>query len=432
MSKKGGTVKPVDPVATSQAQTASNIATAQEQQRLNMINTAGPTGTVQYKADPTAPGGYSQVTSLSPAEQATYDAQKQAENGALATANTQLGRVNDALATPLTTNGLPALSSGVDLSNLNIPGIQNSFNQGQAIQGHVGPQDLSAAAQQAQDAAYGQATSRLDPRFSQSQQAMETKLANQGLSQNSDAYRTAQQNFDMSKNDAYSQAQQAAVAQGNTAADQLFGQSLQQGQFANSAAGQEYAQNQGAAAFGNAAQNQQFGQNQSADQLALQNAQFQNTARQQGLQERAYIQNQPINQFTGLLGLGQVGTPTGVTYSPTQVANTDVLGAYALNQQGQIANAQAKAAASGGLMNGLMGLGSAAIMASDRRLKTDVQLIRRRKDGVGVYRFRYKAGGPMRVGVMAQELKKVRPDLVVRRPDGFLAVSYAGLDLEAA
>lgn len=461
MSKKGGAqVAPVDPVATSNAQTASNIATAQEQQRLNMINSNGPTGSVKYQADPSAPGGYSQTTSLSPAEQQTYDLSKQAENGALNTANTQLGRVNDALATPLTTDGLPALSGGVDLSHLNTGGIQTSFNTGQplqygfnpgqAVQGQVGPQDLSAASKQAQDAAYGQAASRLDPQFAQSEEQLRNSLANQGLSQNSDAYRTALDNFSRGKNDAYSTAQNAAVNQGNAASQQLFDQSLQQGQFANQAAaqqygqnqgqaafhnqtaGQDYTQNQGAAAFNNTAQGQQFQQQQSAAQLALQNAQLQNTARNQGLQERSFIQNTPINQFTGLLGLGQVGTPQGVSYSPTQVANTDVLGAYALNQQGQIANAQAKNAASSGLMGGLMGLGSAAIMASDRRLKTDIRLLHRRRDGLGVYAFRYKKGGPVRVGVMAQEVRRVRPDLVVRRGDGFLAVSYPGLDLEAA
>jgi hypothetical protein len=410
-----------------------------------MVNTYGPEGSVTYQADPNAPGGYSQNTALSPTEQQTYDLSKQAENGALNTANTQLGRVNDALGTPLSMEGLPSLHGGGQLSVGQ--GTQNSFdqggplqygfNQGQQVQGQVGPQDLSAASQQAQDAAYGQATARLDPQFAQNRQAMETKLANQGLSQNSDAYRTALSNFDQQQNDAYSQARAAAVQQGNAAAQQLFDQSLAQGQFANQAAGQMYGQNLGAAQFNNQTAGQDYSQNLGAAQFnnAAQNqtynqelarAQLANTARQQGLQERAYLQNMPINQFTSLLGLGQVGTPQGINYTPTQVGNTDVLGAYALNQQGQQFNAQAQAQANGGLMGGLMGLGSAAIMASDRRLKTDLRLIRRRRDGVGVYAYRYRGDPAERVGVMAQELKRVRPDLVVRR-NGYLAVNYAAL-----
>jgi hypothetical protein len=103
--------------------------------------------------------------------------------------------------------------------------------------------------------------------------------------------------------------------------------------------------------------------------------------------------------------------PQGVSYTPTQVANTDVLGAYALNQQGQIANQANQTGKQNGLMGGLMGLGQAAIMASDVRLKTDISLIRRRKDGVGVYRYRYRTDplGVRRVGVMAQELKRSDP-----------------------
>lgn len=483
---------PPDPTVVSAAQTASNKETALYQQQLNMVGTTGPTGSVNYVADTTQPGGYRQVTSLSPAEQATYDRTKQAQNGALDTANTQLGRVNAALATPLNTDGLPALSGsitpqgtrqfGFDVPTLqtgyasqntfnNGQPLQYGFNQGQQVQGQVGPQDLSAASKQAQDAAYSQATSRLDPQFTQSEEQLRNQLANQGLSQNSDAYRTALDSFSRGKNDAYSTAQNQSVTQGNAAAQQLFDQSLNQGQFANQAAGQQYTQNQGQAAFNNQTAGQDFSQNQQAAQFyndtnanqaafgnnaaatqaglaaqsaqvnnsavdsqrntQIQLAQLQNTARNQGLQERAYIQNQPINQFTGLLGLGQVGQPQGISYTPSQVAPTDVTGAYALQSQAQQANANRAQQASSGMMGGLFSLGSAAMM-SDIRLKTDIKLIRRRKDGVGIYRFRYKAGGPMQVGVMAQELKKVRPDLVIKRLDGFLAVDYSGVDLEAA
>ena len=383
---------------------------------------------MSYTPDPNAPGGYTQTTALSPQEQQTYDLSKQAQNGALGTANTQLGRVNDALATPLTTTELPYLQGGVDLSGLRPgQGLQYSFDPGQAVQGHVGPADLAGANRQAQDAAYGQAASRLDPQFSQSENELRTKLANQGLSQNSDAYQTALENFGRTRNDAYATAQRDAVNQGNTAEQMLFGEDLGQGQFANSAAAQQYAQNQGLAGFNNQTQAQGFGQNASAAQLAQTNAQLSDQARQQGLQERAYIQNEPINQFTGLLGLGQVATPTGVQYTPSQVAPTDVVGANALSAQVAQANANRAAQSQSGLMGGLFSLGSAALLGSDRRLKTSRRHLRTRKDGVRVWSFRYRAGGPVQIGIMAQELRKLRPDLVVRRADGMLAVNYLPL-----
>lgn len=445
---------PPDPVVTSKAQSDANIATAREQQRLNMINTAGPSGTVNYVADPNAPGGYRQETALSPQEQALYDAQKATELGATNIAQDQLGRVRGALETPLSTSGLPQLSGGVDLSGLNPgAGIQTSFDKGgalqynfdpgQQVQGQVGG-DLDAARYQNMAAVYGQAASRLDPRFAKEQDRLDQRLASQGFSANSQGYKDAIDDFGRTKNDAYNQALFSSIGAGEDAANSMFGRQLGQGQFANQAAGQMYQQNMGQAAFNNQTAGQDFGQNLGAAQFgnqaqaqgfnqnlqgiqaALQNAQFGNEARNQGLQERAYLQNQPINQLTGLLSLGQVGTPQGVNYSPTQIANTDVLGAYALNQQAAQANAQAKAQASSGLMSGLFSLGSAALM-SDRRVKTDIRRVGTLDNGVPVYSYRYTTGGPHMIGVMAQELAETRPDLVVDMGGGLLGVDYAGL-----
>lgn len=609
MSKKSSPAPPPapDPRVTSQAQSDANIATAREQQRLNLINTAGPQGSVNYTADPNAPGGYSQTTTLSPAEQGIYDAQKRTELGATNIAYDQLGRVNTALQTPLNMEGLPGLQGGYgqvplqfDVANAGsiqrgindaggiqrgindagsiqsaigdagnvrtqIPGLQTSlgqqgpvrgsfdtgpalqygFDQGQGVQGQVGGnQDLARI--MAAGANYQQAASRLDPRFAKAEDSERTRLAAQGFSENSQGYKDALDEFGRTKNDAYDQAMLSSIREGEAAAQGQFGRQLAQGQFANQAAGQQYGQGLGAAQFynqtagqqygqnkgeaefsneaqqqqfaqalarmqaenaakgqgyelenagqaqqfaqqlarqqaGNAAQQQQFGQNAAqqqalnaaqqqqfgqnatqqqalnqaqqqqfgqnlagqqafnaaAGQYANQNlssAQLANQARNQGLQERAYVQNQPINQLSGLLGLGQVGMPQGVQYSPTQVGQTDVLGAYALNQQAQNAAYQAQMQNRSGLMGGLFSLGSAAIMASDERLKTDKVLIRRRADGLGIWSFRYldDPQNVRRVGVMAQEVKRIRPDLVVKRPDGFLAVSYADIDLEAA
>jgi hypothetical protein len=129
------------------------------------------------------------------------------------------------------------------------------------------------------------------------------------------------------------------------------------------------------------------------------------------------------------MSLGQVANPQGISYTPSQVGQTDVIGANALATQAANANYQAQMAQNSGLMGGLFSLGSAAIMASDRRLKRDIVRIGELAKGVGLYLFRYVGGDRLHVGVLAQELKRVRPDLVLKRADGFLAVDYAGLGM---
>lgn len=456
MGKKTATVAPPDPVATANAQAAANTATAQEQQRLNMVNTYGPDGSVVYAADPKAPGGYSQTTNLSPAQQGIYNQSTAAQNAALGIANQQIGRVGDALGQTLNTNGLPALSGGFQTQQAQGGPIQSSFNtgqplqydfnQGQAVQGQVGG-NLDTARQQAIDATYGQAMSRLNPQFKQQDTSLETRLANQGLGINSAAYQNARDQLGRQQTDATNQAVYSSIGAGEDAANSLFGRQLNQGQFANAAAGQQYNQGLGAAQFHNATAGQDYGQNlgaaefannaqnqgfqqslanaQMANQGSQANAQFGNEARNQGLQERAYIQNQPLNQFNSLMSSGQVSTPQGIQYSPTQVGQTDVLGSYALNQQAQQANANRAAQSNSAMMGGLFSLGSAALM-SDVRLKKNIQRVGKLKPGIDLYAYEYLWGGGSRVGVLAQEVAAINPAAIVMVGD-HMAVDYARL-----
>lgn len=425
MAKKGSSSTPAapDPVQVANAQSASNIATAEAQQKLNMVGTQGPTGSTGYRADPSQPGGYTQYTNLSPAEQQSYDLSKQAQNSALGVANSQIGRVDQALGQPLTMDGLPGLATGAGA--VGQKPLQYGFDPGQAVQGAVGG-DLEAARKAAVDSTYAQATSRLDPQWQQREEQERVRLANEGLGANSTAYQTAQQNLGRDRNDAYNQATYSSIQAGENAAQAQFGRQLSQGQFANDAAAQMYGQNQGQATFNNTAAGQQFSQDATNAQLTNQQAALQNQARQQGLQERAYIQNQPINQFSALLGAGQVGMPEGIQYTPSQIGQTDVIGANALKAQYDQANATRNAQKSSGLMGGLFSLGSAAIMASDIRLKDVIEKVGALPSGIGLYAFRYLWGGGERVGVLAQDVARVRPDAVVDI-GGFLAVDYGKL-----
>jgi hypothetical protein len=66
---------------------------------------------------------------------------------------------------------------------------------------------------------------------------------------------------------------------------------------------------------------------------------------------------------------------------------------------------------------------------SDRRLKTDIQTIGVLDDGLKVYSYRYKSGGPMQIGVMADEVAVLRPQAYIKggAGDGFDAVDYSKL-----
>ena len=66
---------------------------------------------------------------------------------------------------------------------------------------------------------------------------------------------------------------------------------------------------------------------------------------------------------------------------------------------------------------------------SDMRLKHDIVLLGRLDDGLGYYRFIYNGGHTAYVGVMAQEVRTVAPEAVVRGADGYMRVSYDLLGL---
>lgn len=62
--------------------------------------------------------------------------------------------------------------------------------------------------------------------------------------------------------------------------------------------------------------------------------------------------------------------------------------------------------------------------SSDRRLKADLRLVGHTDDGINVYVFRYRNEAVHRMGVIAQEVRKRRPDAVGER-DGYLTVDYS-------
>ena len=74
-------------------------------------------------------------------------------------------------------------------------------------------------------------------------------------------------------------------------------------------------------------------------------------------------------------------------------------------------------------------MGPPPVPVSDRRLKRDIQRIGETLCGLPLYTYRYRSGGGLQVGVMAQDVRRHSPEALRRRDDGFLAVDYATLGL---
>ena len=80
-----------------------------------------------------------------------------------------------------------------------------------------------------------------------------------------------------------------------------------------------------------------------------------------------------------------------------------------------------------GLM-GMLGFGlqAAPLLFSDRRLKEDIKRVGETDDGLGIFTYRYKGHPTTHMGVMAQDVQKVKPD-AVKKVGGYLAVDYGAI-----
>jgi hypothetical protein len=155
-------------------------------------------------------------------------------------------------------------------------------------------------------------------------------------------------------------------------------------------------------------------------------------ARQQGLQEQAYLRNEPLNTLNAVRTGSQVQGPTFV--NPAMQANTagaDILGATQMGYNAQMGAANAQNAANNAMTQGLFSLGGAALM-SDIRTKENIQPIGIAPNGLTVYSYEYKdefkdhelAGHGTHIGYMAQEVEQVFPYAVKTLNDGYKVVDY--------
>jgi hypothetical protein len=201
---------------------------------------------------------------LSPAEQAKLDKNNNLSLGLLDTAQLGLGGVNSALSKGFDFNALPA----------------QQVNAGQTAQDAI--------------------EARLNPQFAQSEDALRTRLANQGVTAGSQAWDNEFRNFNQGKNDAYSQA-------------------------------------------------------------ALQGISVGQQARQQALQEQEFGRTEGLNMVNALRTGNQVQQPNFVnTPQQATTAGADLLGATNAQYQAQSGNVNAQNAQSANTTNGLISLAGTA------------------------------------------------------------------------
>jgi hypothetical protein len=176
---------------------------------------------------------------------------------------------------------------------------------------------------------------------------------------------------------------------------------------------------EGSQAFSDAVRSFNEGKNDAYAQEALSN-------RQQAIQEIVLPRNQLINETTGLAGMQQIGQPQFVSTPRTSIQPADYgqLTSTIINGNN---NMQSQRRANVGDIAGLVGQGLqlGATLLSDERAKTDMKKVGELDNGQKVYAYRYLGGGPMQIGLKAQDVEKDMPDAVAEGADGMKRVNYA-------
>lgn len=230
--------------------------------------------------------------------------------------------------------------------------------------------DYSADRQRVEEGLF----SRLNPQIERQRQEFETSLVNRGIRPGTTAYSQQMGDFNSSVNDQRT----SILLQGGQEQSRLQGMDLN--------------------AFG-----------------------AQNTQRSNALNEMLTQRQLPLNELLAVSGQAQVQTPQFTSTPNTAVAGTDVAG---ITQAGY-ANQMAGYNSGQQQLGGLFSAGASLIpLLSDRRAKTDIKRIGQTDAGTPIYRFKYKHGGPVQIGYMAQDLLETQPHAVTTGPDGFYRVSY--------
>lgn len=138
------------------------------------------------------PPSFTSTIELSPEQKAIYDSQTRSQTELSKLGEEQIGRIRGAVSSPFSFSGLP-----------------DAFTA----------EDAALASQRGEEALL----SRLSPQFARDEEALRTRLINQGIGQGSQAYNTEFERFNQARNDARTQ----AILQGANYGGALQDQALQ-------------------------------------------------------------------------------------------------------------------------------------------------------------------------------------------------------------
>lgn len=230
------------------------------------------------------------------------------------------------------------------------------------------------ARQRAEDALYSRATSRLDPQWNQRMEQERTKLYNMGLREGDSAFDQQMGNLGRERTDAYDQAMWGSIGAGGQEMSRQFGQEMQ--------------------------------------------------GRQQSIAEQLQRRGSTLNELQAIRSGQQVTMPQQPGFMGSGLAQTPQYLDAANMQYGASLDAyNAQQAQRQSTMQGAAAL--AAYAFSDERLKTKIHRFGvEALPGVPYASWEWRCGG-RGFGVIAQDVQRVRPDLVREGPGGFLQVDYS-------
>lgn len=399
---------------------------------------------------------WTQNTTLAPGLESALNAQIGTQLGRSQLAGDFMGRVRSEYAQPFNWQNLPQMAQLNAPSQLQAgladytPGLMTDVQQ-QNVQRSLNTGDNPALPQfdaNYRDTVARSLMERMVPVHERQQNQLETQLANMGFNVGSEGYTRALSDLQQRQaaerynalDTAGSEAQRL-FNMGMGARQQAFQEDVTGGQFGNAAANQAFQQGLAGQQF----RNQALGQASALDMQRMQaqnaalaqqqalNQQFadqQNRLRQQAITEQQLRRGMSLNEMNALLSGQQVQMPTMPSFTAAGRAETpNILGATQAGYDAALGAYNAEQAASNNMLGGLFSLGGAALsnpfMFSDRRLKRDIKRIGTHPIGVGLYE--YTMLGYPQVGVIAQEVQTVRPDLVKRHQNGYLMVNYGSL-----
>lgn len=391
-----GAPKPPDPVATARAQGIENRSAAVSSQLVNMVDQSGPDGSQTYSrtGDQTYTDENGKVitipkfrldTTLSPEQQKIYDANRDAQGNLAGIARDRTDWLSGYLNKSMDMSNLPQLGAPRLNGTASAPTLATTYDDG-----------YGADRQKVEDALMA----RMNPKLEQDRNRLETDLANRGIRIGSQAYNDAMDGYGRQTNDA----RLAAILGAGQEQSRLVGLSRDRASFGNDATQANFANAMRATEFGN--------------QTALNETDAAARIRDQLFREGITTRNQPLNEITALLSGSQVTMPQQLSTPRANVAAAPIADLIMKNYEQK---AQQNNAMWGGI-GSIAGAGLNLLM-SDKRAKTDIKRVGELDNGLAVYRYRYKDGGPMQIGVMAQDVEK-RDPAAVAEIGGFKAVDY--------